>query len=179
MVEHKINFENNVTSRVIKFEKKEPRLTQNQVDEIRKIWETDFSVQQKDLAEKFNMRRSEISSIVNNKMYISDTYVPIKNRPKFCKTIRKLSDEDVKEIRRLHFEDKLTYKEISCQFVCSSSYVKQICKNIYRREIVNKEEENYENYEDEIKEEENYENDEDEIKEDNKKYNVENEYIFE
>jgi len=127
--EHNQSFKETVTDRVMKFDKNTfTKLTQKQVDEIRKIWSTDFSVQQKDLEKQFNIHRSEISGIVRNKNWISKDYIPIKNRPKMKLSGRKLSDSDIIKIIEMYKKGNCTYKEISKLFNCSKSYIGQICR---------------------------------------------------
>lgn len=134
MEEHRINYYNNVTSRIIKREIKDKKLSQEQVNEIRKIWSTDFNIQQKDLAKTYGVSRSYISGITRNVIYKSISYISITNRPKIVKSLRKLSDCDIREIRKLYSGGGIKYQDIAKVFSCSISYVGQICRNIYRKE---------------------------------------------
>lgn len=128
MDEHKENYNETVINNTISLPNKNTKLTQENVDEIRKLWIEDFNIQQKDLAEKFNVPRSHISLICNNKSWISSDYVPPKNRPKMCLTMRKISDDDILQIQKMYATGKYTYKQISDKFSCSESHTGQVCR---------------------------------------------------
>ena len=94
---------------------------------MRQIWSTNYNIQQKDLADKYNISKSYVTNILLNKYWKSDNYVPPKNRPVKKFSIRKLSDEDIVKILELYKQNK-SYEDIAKIFNCSYSYIGQLCR---------------------------------------------------
>jgi len=81
------------------------------------------------LVKKYKLSQSTILKIVNNKIYVDPNYTFTKKSYNFK---RKLSTEDIKEIRRLFSMGILTQQQIAEKFNATQSWISFIVRNKYR-----------------------------------------------
>ena len=122
LVEDNINLKNNA------------KLTKQLAKEIRNIWNTDFSVQQKHLAEKYNISSKCLRNVLENKSYYDPEYVPLENRPKYNLSKRKLNDLDIIEIKNLYKTNNYTQEQLAKQFNVKRPTISAIILERYRKD---------------------------------------------
>ncbi len=121
--EYYINLERPIVK--TKREKQEIKLTPNDVNEIRNLYNNN-NISQKDLAIKFNVTTSTIGHVINNISHFDKEYIKTNNKKSLK---RKITEEIVKEIR-----DEYNNKNISCsqlgeKYGLTSGYVCDIINN--------------------------------------------------
>jgi len=97
--------------------------------EIRKIWNTDFSIQLKDLCEKYSLSQSSLRDVLYNRSYKDENYVRVENRPIFNESKRKLTDAQVLEIKELFKTQKYTQQQLADKFNVSRANIGSILNN--------------------------------------------------
>ena len=103
------------------------RLTDEEVKELRRLYNED-DVSYSELQEMFGLSSGYIGEIIAGTKRVDESYT----RTNFSTSGKKLSDEDVVEIRKLYNHDKVTITEIAENYDISSAYVGSLIANKYR-----------------------------------------------
>jgi DNA-binding XRE family transcriptional regulator len=114
--------------------KNNSKLTNENVKEIRNIWNTDFSIQLKHLTEKYKISSKCLRNVLSNKSYYDSEYVPLENRPKYNLSKRKLNDLDIIEIKNLYKTNNYTQEQLAKQFNVKRPTISAIILERYRKD---------------------------------------------
>jgi hypothetical protein len=98
--------------------------TWKEISDIRMLWLTG-KYTQKQLADKFITCRQNISDIINNKIWYDSNYIP----NKFIDHKKKLTDEQIDEIRNLNITGNYTQKQLGNIFGVTQSCIGSILNN--------------------------------------------------
>ena len=108
-------------------EERKIQITDEVAAEMRRLYNDD-NVGYADLAKEYGVSLSYIGGIISNRAKFDENYT----RTNFSTDARKLSDEDVGEIRRLYNDEKVSIAQIAEDYDITAAYVGSLVGNKYR-----------------------------------------------